>query len=128
MLWSTRRRQDGIGTRITLDRICSATSCPIATCLTCHQFPEALEAATLFYTPTVAHSPRQLQKEVMVGYRQLNVLHYWMRAAIDEQVVHETPLLIPEATELIIIDEADRLKTAGLEQMRDIYDRRVGLD
>lgn len=85
--------------------------------------PEALEAATLFYTPTVAHSPRQLQKEVMVGYRQLNVLHYWMRAAIDEQVVHETPLLIPEATELIIIDEADRLRTAGLEQMRDIYDR-----
>jgi DNA transposition AAA+ family ATPase len=29
---------------------------------------------------------------------------------------------MPDPTDLIIIDEADRLKTAGLEQMRDIFD------
>ena len=85
--------------------------------------PEALEAVALFYTPAVAHSPRHLEKEIVAGSRQLNILHYWMRAAIDEKVIHETPLPIPAATELIIVDEADRLKTAGLEQMRDIYDR-----
>jgi DNA transposition AAA+ family ATPase len=29
----------------------------------------------------------------------------------------------PDPTRLIIVDEADRLKTAGLEQVRDIFDR-----
>jgi DNA transposition AAA+ family ATPase len=40
-----------------------------------------------------------------------------------EQALSERQRAIPDPTELILIDEADRLKVTALEQMRSIFDR-----
>ncbi len=86
--------------------------------------PEILEYRTLFYTPAVVNSPARLEKEIYHEQQQLSQLHYWMRSIVEGNTVHKLPLKIPDVTELIIVDEADRLKAGGLEQVRDIYDRR----
>jgi hypothetical protein len=90
--------------------------------------PAVLQGATMFYTPPVSNSPSRLEKAITTGRKQLNDLHYWMQGAMEKKVIHDLSAETPEATELIIIDEADRLKAIGLEQMRDIYDRsQIGL-
>ncbi len=79
---------------------------------------------TILYTPTVSNNPGQIAREVQrlrdgLRYRLGDVL-----AANDAQRAWPPP----DRTELILVDEADRLKMAGIEQMRDIYDRsQVGL-
>jgi DNA transposition AAA+ family ATPase len=90
--------------------------------------PEVLQGTTVFYTPPVANSPSRLEKEITAGRKQLNDLHYWMQGAMEKKVVHDLSVKTPEVAELIIVDEADRLKAIGLEQVRDIYDRsQLGL-
>jgi DNA transposition AAA+ family ATPase len=44
----------------------------------------------------------------------------WRRAC---ETMTERERAQPDPTELIVIDEADRLKVTGLEQMRDIFDQ-----
>jgi len=72
----------------------------------------------LLYTPAVLASPKRLEREItglcsLHGYRIDEVLH-------PDAETHWTGEM---ATELILIDEADRLKLLPLEQVRDIYDR-----
>lgn len=75
---------------------------------------------TLLYTPTVSATSRMIEKELtqlgwdFVTIRTLDPL---------DRRTYASPHALPLFVELLIIDEADRLKTTALEQLRDLYDR-----
>jgi DNA transposition AAA+ family ATPase len=80
---------------------------------------------TLLYTPTVSATPRMIDKELtqmawdFVTIRTPDLMD-WR--------TYSSPHAIPPFVELLVIDEADRLKTPALEQLRDHYDRsRLGM-
>jgi DNA transposition AAA+ family ATPase len=73
----------------------------------------------ILYTPGVANNPRQILNDIER-----------LRERLSYRVVDTSPPSFepkpwppPDCTELLIIDEADRLKMAALEQVRDCYDR-----
>jgi DNA transposition AAA+ family ATPase len=81
--------------------------------------------STLLYTPTVNVTPRIIDKEL----QELSIRLALIRAAhpTDEHV-RSDPHSSSPLIELLIVDEADRLKMPALEQLRDHYDRsRLGL-
>jgi DNA transposition AAA+ family ATPase len=92
---------------------------------------EILAARAVMYTPKVHSTPQHLDKEISylcdrLGWTVELMLHTG-RGNGDH------PPTDPAATgssgaELLIVDEADRLKTATLEQLRDHHDRTgIGL-
>ncbi len=80
---------------------------------------------SVFYTPEVGTTPKRIGAELT---RTRNVL-----SRIVENALHTHEGSVPDefprdCTELILVDEADRLTVPGLEQMRDLYDRsQIGL-
>jgi DNA transposition AAA+ family ATPase len=84
------------------------------------QVEELVNCDSVFYTAPVSASPVRIEKEIKNVWFNLNRLigdvvlsknqkkGYWGSQA--------------DYTKLIIIDEADRLKPAALEQIRNIYD------
>jgi DNA transposition AAA+ family ATPase len=85
--------------------------------------PELIPLRTAFYTPSVNNSPGRLEKDLSQLRVDLLVL---TEAAFQLQQGNEDwslPSPEPNRMELLIVDEADRLKTICLEQIRDIYDR-----
>ncbi|XGV94398.1 MAG: AAA family ATPase (plasmid) [Leptolyngbya sp. BL-A-14] len=87
--------------------------------------PEVADCRTLLYTPEVLNTPRQIKQEIPEMQLMLN--------RFVEEVTHQPgdPVrfgLPPNRLELLIVDEADRLKLSTLEQLRDMYDRsQLGL-
>ena len=76
---------------------------------------------TVLYTPDVVNTPRMLQRDHDTVWAAV----YGLADRLHEPSPQHPR---PPMPELVIVDEADRLRTAGLEQLRDMYDRRhIGL-
>lgn len=78
---------------------------------------KAAKCRSLFYTPTVSNTPLSVQREIEL-HKML--LRYTVAYAASQT---DTDPDI-DRCQLIIIDEADRLRMSSLEQLRDIYDRQ----
>lgn len=86
-------------------------------------FTEVLSCRTVYYTAPVAATPSRVEREVMALSA---ILSYLVEAAEQASRGKDDFLLayrLPKRTELVIVDEAQRLKMAALEQLRDLYDR-----
>lgn len=79
--------------------------------------PSGLQGCrTVVYTPTVMSTPRRLTDTLTTLCRVFDAV---VATAADP----EREGFPPHAVELVIVDEADRLKEPTLEQLRDLYDR-----
>jgi hypothetical protein len=86
--------------------------------------PEIGESRSILYTPTVTNTPRQVEFEIQAVRLALSHVVDTLQNGLPQKAEEENAprRKVPDVTKLIIIDEADRLKMATLEQIRDIYD------
>jgi len=74
----------------------------------------------VLYTPTVNATPRIIDKDL----RELSERLAGIRGeTLRDRRIRSDPHGSSPFTELLIVDEADRLKVPALEQLRDHYDR-----
>jgi DNA transposition AAA+ family ATPase len=84
---------------------------------------EVADCHIVFYTPPVANTPRGIAHAVEARCAMLTDLVAAARGRLDVTGPDAVAWALVEQTELLIVDAADRLKMAGLEQLRDLYDR-----
>lgn len=83
---------------------------------------EIAECRSLLYTPPVTNTPKAVRSSLADASMLLRSLAGQARGRKRGHLDFTTPC------ELVIIDEADRLSTASLEELRDHYDRSgIGL-
>ncbi len=80
---------------------------------------EVASCRSVFYTPPASNSPSAIAGEIE---RRRNLVS-WLVDAAGRKGKSKSPAEIPDRTELLIVDEANRLKVTALEQLRDMYDR-----
>jgi len=87
------------------------------------EVPGTMGHRTVLYTVPVTASPGRVLKEIHQLRADLN----YVLMAMEPVPAGEKPVAHPhrqgDLTQLIVVDEADRLSTNALEQVRDIYDR-----
>ncbi|GGG08818.1 MULTISPECIES: AAA family ATPase [Cysteiniphilum] len=75
---------------------------------------------SILYTPSVLNPPRDLIKEIRDAQRQFSLLKE--RYIYGNEIPHHARVENKNFAELIIIDEAERLKPQGIELLRELYD------
>ena len=89
-------------------------------------FPQEIrKCQSILYTPEVSNTPKRVEQEIRAVRLALSYVVDTAQFGVPQESAEEIAprRVVPDPTDLIIIDEADRLKTASLEQIRDIYDR-----
>ncbi len=94
--------------------------------------PEVTGSHAVFYTSPVVSTPGQVERAVRELRLHLTEIASAQRCRLREEKQEknqtEAERRVEDPTDLILVDEADRLKMAALEQMRDIFDRgQIGL-
>ena len=87
---------------------------------------QAVASRTIIYTPKVCNTPRIVDKEITFLHDRLSWGIEWeLQTPKDFTTLSKS---CGPCAELLIVDEADRLKTPALEQLRDHHDRTgIGL-
>lgn len=88
--------------------------------------PELVDTKAILYTPKIHNTPRTVDKDVCFWHDRLSwAAESHLHPDRGPATLHQ---LCGPYAELLIVDEADRLKTASLEALRDHHDRTgIGL-
>ncbi len=82
---------------------------------------ELATCRSVLYTPAVTYTARGMEREIAELRRRLQYVVEDVAHVHQFRGTDASPVL--PSKDLIMVDEADRLKVVGLEHLRDIYDR-----